>query len=196
MAPRVRPSATASRTPSTPESITDVRAGSMRSARTTRATTWSSRMVERRLATTPPGAFYPYNDDGASATALTPPSDHGARGARREKHERGRLRGHQRIALVVDRDGPRTGRICGGIPRRRIARRRIALRRIADRDPIRVLACPWPRIGTGIVVAIVLVFHLRRLERVVSALIVRLVGPANASREDDHGESDGHTSNP
>jgi len=40
-------------------------AGSMRSARTTRATTWSSRMVERRLATTPPGAFYPYNDDGA-----------------------------------------------------------------------------------------------------------------------------------
>src|SRR5262249_49981838 len=119
-----------------------------------------------------------------SATALAPPSDHGARGARREKHERGRLRGHQRIALVVHRDGRRTG-ICGGIARRRIA----------DRDPVRVLACSWPRIGTGIVVAIVLVFHLRRLERVVSAL-VRLIGPANASREDHHGESDGHTSNP
>src|SRR5438445_12935819 len=189
MAPRVRPSATASRTPSTPESITDVRAGSMRSARTTRATAWSSRMVERRLATTPPGAFYPTTTTVLSATALTPPSDHGARGARREKHERGRLRGHQRIALVVDRDGPRTGRICGGIPRWRIARRRVA-----DGDPVRVLA--WPRIGSRIVVAIVLVFHLRRLERVVSALIVRLVGPANASREDDHGESDGHTSNP
>src|SRR6266705_2539968 len=184
MAPRVRPRATAPWTPSTPVSITDVRAGSMKSApRPTRGwtargwtTAWSSRMVERRLAMTRQAPSTLTATTVLSATALAPPSDHGARGARREKHERGRLRGHQRIALVVDRDDRRTGRICGGIPRWWIAGRRVA-----DRDPVRVLA--GSRIGSGIVVAIMLVFHLRRLERVVSALMVRLVGPANASRE-------------
>src|SRR2546426_11861431 len=120
-----------------------------------------------------------------STTALAPPSDHGPSGTRREKNQRGRLRRHQGIALVVDVDRRRTGW--------RISRR-VARWRIADKDPVRI--DQGHRTTCRVVARRVVVFHHRRLGTIVITVVVRLLPTAASSGEDGHSESDGQKSDP